>query len=121
MVFCYDNITLAYLQHCRQPFFKRTYTARSLLELLHLDVWGPAPKPSLSSFKFYLSIVDDFSIYTWLYPMYRKSDVITIFHNFKLLIENLLSSSIKIVRSDGSGEFANKQFQSLLHDSGITH
>lgn len=42
---------------------------------------------------------------------YFYSDVFTIFKNFKLQVENLLSAKVKIVRADGGGEFVNTIFK----------
>lgn len=40
------------------------------------------------------------------------------FRTFKLQIKNLLSSKIKIFRSDGGGEFMSFRFRELFSDSG---
>lgn len=64
---------------------------------------------------------DDFTRYTWLFPSYAKSDVLNVFHTFKLQIENLFSLKIKTFRSDGGGEFMSNQFQRLLQTNGIVH
>jgi hypothetical protein len=51
--------------------FSSTSSISSIhLQLLFLDVWGLAPRTSVNNNRFYLSIVDDFSKYTWLYFFY---------------------------------------------------
>jgi hypothetical protein len=75
------------------------------LQLLFLDVWGPAPLTSVNNNRYYLSIVDDFSKYTWFYPLELKSDVCAIFLRFKHLIETYFSTKILSVQSDNGGEF----------------
>jgi len=45
------------------------------LQLLFLDIWGPAPLTSVNNNRYYFSIVDDFSKCTWFYPLELKSDV----------------------------------------------
>ena len=57
----------------------------------------------------------------WLFPLIRKTDVFLEFSKFKILIENLLSLSIKMVQIDGGGEFVNKNLQSLFQKCGILH
>ena len=102
------------------PFHKSTTVTYNPLELLHLDVWSPGPVSSHGHL-YYLSVVDDFSRFTWLFPLVKKSDVTTTFLQFKVYIENLLSSTIKTIQSDGGGEFPSKVLHQSLQRSGITH
>jgi hypothetical protein len=64
------------------------------LQLLFLDVWGPAPQNSVNNKRFYLSVVDDFSKYTWLYPLETKSEVCATFLRFKQLVETYFNTKI---------------------------
>jgi hypothetical protein len=75
------------------------------LSLLFLDVWGPAPILSKNNKRYYLCIVDDFSRYSWLFPLSAKSDVFSTFVTFRTLVENFFNLPIKSVQSDGGGEF----------------
>ncbi|KAI5339023.1 hypothetical protein L3X38_018295 [Prunus dulcis] len=106
---------------CRLPFEYRQLHAQSSLALLHLDVWGPAPVPSNFGYHYYLSIVDDHTRFTWLYPLAKKSDVFPTFITFKKMVENRFSSKIKQLQVDGGGEFINKLFLAFLRDHGISH
>lgn len=72
---------------------------------------------SVNGFRFYVSFVDDFTKYTWLFPIANKSDVLM----FKPLVENLFSNRIKILRTDGEGEFVNNTLRSYLSSHGILH
>ena len=102
-------------------FFVSTTTTSCPLEILHMDVWGPAPCLSNDGFHFYLIIIDDFSRYCWLFPMNAKSESYEVFVTFKSTIENLLTQKIKIVRTDNGGEFVNSRFCTLFSMHGITH
>jgi hypothetical protein len=75
------------------------------LQLLFLDVWGPSPMPSINNNRYYLCIVDDYSKYTWLFPINMKSDVTHVFLRFKTMVENFFSYNIASVQSDNGGEF----------------
>jgi histone deacetylase 1/2 len=44
------------------------------LELVFSDVWGPA-LVSVGRHKYYVSFIDDFSKFTWIYLIKKKSDV----------------------------------------------
>jgi len=77
----------------------------SPLQLLFLDVWGPASITSVNNKSFYFSIVNDFSKYTWFFPLATKSEVCATFLHFKQLVETFFSTKIISIQSDNGGEF----------------
>lgn len=84
-----------------------TYTRSTApLDIVHADLWGPSPVLSHSSFRYYIAFVDDFSRFTWLYPLKLKSDVYATFLQFQKLVENLFSSTIKCVQSNWGVNFS---------------
>jgi hypothetical protein len=89
------------------------------LNLMFLDVWGPAPVVSSNDHRYFLSVVDDFRKYIWLFPMACKSDVTTVFIKFKRIVENFFSRSIKSIQTDGGGEFI--PLQRFLHIASISY
>ncbi|PKU84173.1 Retrovirus-related Pol polyprotein from transposon TNT 1-94 [Dendrobium catenatum] len=91
------------------------------LDLIHSDVWGPAPMASVTGYLYYVIFVDDYSRFTWLFPMFHKSEVYNIFVAFKTQIENLTSRKIKSIRTDGGGEYMSNKFTQFLQTNGITH
>ena len=42
------------------------------LQLIHNDIWGPSPMISTEGFRYYIHFTDDFSRYTWQYPLQNK-------------------------------------------------
>jgi hypothetical protein len=68
-------------------------------------VWGPLFVTSQSSLRYYLLFTDQFSRFNWIYCIAHKSDVSSVFAQFKALVENLLSATIKTVQIDGGTEF----------------
>lgn len=103
------------------PFPTPTSRASRPLELAHSDVWGLSPISSISGFRFYVLFVDDFSRYCSLYPLCNKSEVYIVFISFKAQVENLLDNKIKILRSDGGGEYTSHLLKKFLSTCGITH
>ena len=57
------------------PFPKQLSKFEYPLQLIHSDVWGPAPIVSILEHKFYVIFVDDFTHFTWLFLLKHKSDV----------------------------------------------
>ena len=94
------------------------HRTNSPLELINLDVWQ-SPVLSHHSYKYYVSFIDDYSRFTWIYPMRRKSEVYELFTKFQLLVENLFNCKIKMFQSDGGREFDNSSMHNLFNAHGI--
>ncbi len=95
------------------------------LELIYSDVWGPSPICSRNGFKYYVSFVDAFSRYTWLYPMTHKNDAFSIFLKFQKYVERFFDLKIKLVQTDWGGEYhiLSKFFENcgILHRVSCPH
>lgn len=89
------------------------------LELVFSDLWGPAPITSFGGFTYYVTFVDAYSKYTWIYFLKTKSETLQVFKHFKALVELQLHTKIKAFQSDWGGEF--RPFKSYLAELGITH
>jgi hypothetical protein len=59
--------------HVRLPFPTSSSRATCIFYLIHYDVWT-SPVISISGYKYYLLILDDFSHYLWTFPLRQKSD-----------------------------------------------
>jgi hypothetical protein len=90
------------------------------LELIHYDLWC-SPISSISGCKFYIIFIDDFSRFSWMFPLHSKSDAYIAFVKFKCFAENQFSTKIKNFQSDGGGEFTSHQFKKFLETNGIMH
>jgi hypothetical protein len=101
------------------PFATSQSQTTCPLELVFTDVWGPAPVSAKSGSKYYVSFLDSFSKYTWLYPIHNKSDVTSIFIRFKSYVECFFGLKIKSIQSDWGGEY--RPFTKLLQSHGISH
>ena len=105
-------------QH-RHPFPKERNVSKGLLDVIHSDVWGPAQTPTLGGCRFYVTFIDDYSRYTWIFPMKKKSEVFTHFQKFKNQAEKETNRKVRCLRSDGGKEYFSEEFTSYLEDEGI--
>ena len=48
-------------------------------ELVHSTVWGPSHTVSIVGYRYYLYFVDDFTRFTWIFPLKVKSDCLKLF------------------------------------------
>jgi histone deacetylase 1/2 len=88
------------------------------LELIHSNVWGPDIASS-GGFKYYVSFIDDYSCFCWIYFLKHKSDVQQVFYVFQAHVERLLDAEIKSVEFvwDGGYHKLHRYFQR----TGISH
>ena len=89
------------------------------LELIHSDLWGPSPVLSHLGHKYYVIFIDDFTRYTWLYPLKLKSDVLNIFTNFHQKVERQFNLKLLNLQSDWGGEF--QAISKYVTSCGIHH
>ncbi|KAK9093736.1 hypothetical protein Scep_025205 [Stephania cephalantha] len=104
---------IAYLLHCLES------RASAPLHLVHSDLWGLAPQARINGARYFALFVDDFSRFSWLYLLPSKDQLISAFIQFKTMAEKQLESSIKILQTDGGGEF--QAVNKLLTAHGIIH
>jgi hypothetical protein len=122
-----SNCTLDFdlCEHCiygkqnRVRFPSGATRAKGILELIHSDVFGPVPVPSLGKSVYYVSFIDDFSRNTWIYFLRKKSKVFDKFKEFKALVENQTENKIKVLRTDNGGEFYRNEFEEFCKKCGI--
>ncbi|GAU34373.1 hypothetical protein TSUD_217130 [Trifolium subterraneum] len=93
----------------------------SVLEVVHSDVCGPFDEKSLGANRYFITFVDEFSRKMWIYLIQTKDGAFAVFKKFKALVENQSSRRIKILRTDGGGEYTSKNFESFCVDNGIEH
>jgi hypothetical protein len=68
------------------PYSKSHSTSKFTLEFIYSDVWGQAPK-SVGDKQYYMSFIDDYNKFSWIYPLKFKSEVFHKFVEFQNLVE----------------------------------
>jgi len=77
----------------------------SPLELVYCDIWGPSHITSINGFLYYITFVDAFSRFTWIYLLRSKAETFIIFQKFKAMVELLFISKIENLQTYWGGEF----------------
>ena len=103
----------------RIPYTNSTSQHNHPLELIHCDLWGPAPIISRNGFMYYVNFIDHSSRFTWIYFLKTKDELLPVFKHFKLLAENQLNTKIKSLQSDWGGAY--RGLTDFLHSEGIHH
>ncbi|CAI5457474.1 unnamed protein product [Closterium sp. Yama58-4] len=88
-------------------------------ETLHLDVWGPASRLGLERERFFLVVVDDYSRYTTVFPLAKKSDVTSTLIRWLLTTQNTRGRRVSCLHSDRGGEFCSGILAEFWREQGI--
>lgn len=56
-------------------------------DIIHSDVWGITPVISHAHYKYFVTFIDDYSQFTWIYFLCSKSEVFSIFKTFLAYVE----------------------------------
>ncbi|KAJ9538691.1 hypothetical protein OSB04_031424 [Centaurea solstitialis] len=100
----------------RLPFVSLNNMSKEAFDLIHCDVWGPFHTHSYQGHRFFLTIVDDYSRFTWVYMLKHKSEVTVLIPQFYAMIQTQFGKGIRSVRSDNAKEFDFSQF---FADKGV--
>lgn len=75
-----------------------------ILELLHIDLWGPYRTNNHNGCTHtqFLTIVDDYSRYTWIHLVKFKYDILHVLMDFVCYAENQYQSKVLCIRSDNA-------------------
>ncbi|GJT92490.1 gag-pol polyprotein [Tanacetum coccineum] len=96
------------------PFSNSVSSSTAPFDIVHSDVWGPSSVSTKGGSKYYVSFIDDFTRYTWIYLIKRRSDFLIVFKEFRALVKTQHSAIIKCFRCDLGGEYTSNEFVGLL-------
>ena len=91
-----------------------TVRAVRRLQLIHSDVCGSMRTPSIGGYLYFVTFIDDFSRFMWLYPLKEKSEVFTKFRHFITQTENYASEKLGTLRTDQGGNTCQRNFMHIL-------
>ncbi|KAM2583718.1 hypothetical protein TB2_044793 [Malus domestica] len=100
----------------RLPFPLSSTSSLQPFELIHCDIWGPHRLPSSSGARYFLTIVDDYSRFTWLFLMNLKSETQEKIKLFFAYVNTQFQRQVKQVRTDNGAEFLS--LRSFFANSG---
>ncbi|GJW72894.1 retrotransposon protein, putative, ty1-copia subclass [Tanacetum coccineum] len=98
----------------RKSFPHRPERASDLLGIIHTDMCGPLRHVSRQGAIYFITFMDDYSRYGYVYILKHKHEVFETFKVFKNEVENQLGKTIKALRSDRGGEYISQEFKDYL-------
>ena len=82
-------------------------------------VGGNSKFDARGGYRYFLTFIDDLSIYGYIYLMKHKYEIVERFKEFQSEVENHRNKKIKFLRSDRGGEYLSYEFGLQLKQCGI--
>lgn len=105
-------------KHVRLPFGTSNSITYFPFQILHCDLWT-SPVESFTGIKYCLVVRDDYSHYTWTFPLKFKSDVFSTLHDFYSLILNQFHICIQCIQYDNVKEFDKNSLRDFLASKDV--
>ncbi|CAI7809501.1 unnamed protein product, partial [Closterium sp. NIES-53] len=106
----------------RFPFPRAEGSAKAPLEVVHMDLVGPMRTEGTGGVLYFLTMVDEWSRFTWARPLSKKSDAAAaIKEDWLPMVERQAMRLVKVLRSDRGGEFLGAEFTKFFKKNGIRH
>lgn len=104
----------------RHPSSTSTPT-RGFLELVHTDLCGPFPVPTLHGKRYFIVFIDDYTNVISVHLLATKDQVYDAWLMVKARWENRFNTKVKAIQTDNGGEYMGGVFTSSLRDAGVEH
>ncbi|MBW0523232.1 hypothetical protein O181_062947 [Austropuccinia psidii MF-1] len=105
----------------RLPFKDHFEQANLPLDCVHIDLVGPISPPSISEYRYFLTIVNQATSYKIICFLKNKSKAFVQFSTTKKMMETQHDRLLKRLTSDRGGEFMNSHFKQLSDECGFIH
>ncbi|WVZ22773.1 hypothetical protein V8G54_001317 [Vigna mungo] len=116
-----DNCNACHIAKRKKlPFPSHHFVSSNAFDLIHIDIWGPCSTAFIHSHRYFLTIVDDHTRYTWVHLMHAKSETRTHIQNFISYVKTQFQTNINIIWSDNEPEFSMHDYfssQGIIHQT----
>ena len=103
----------------KKPFSAKGERSKELLQLVHSNVCGPLRVQARGAYEYFVTFIDNYSRYGYVYLMHKKSETFGKFKEFMAEAKKQLGKSLKTLLSDCGGEYLDTEFKDHLLEHGI--
>lgn len=117
-----DNVVCKQFQlgkMTKSIFKRKTYSSDDTLELVHTDLCGPIRVKTYCGDKYFIILVDDYSIMMNVMFLKEKYNLFQMFEWYLTIVEKETLKILKCLRSYKGGEFIYEEFNIFCNDRGI--
>jgi len=104
----------------KTPFSaSRSTRATYPLEQVFSDICGPINPQTLRGFRYFISFRDDFTHFTWVFLLKKKSEATQVFTDWIATVNKTRGRRIRMLITDQGGEYKNQAMANLCRQNGI--
>ena len=89
------------------------------IKLVHLDICGLMNKKARHGTSYFLTLIDDYSRYCYVYLLSHRHEALDFFKLFVAEVENKHEKGLKTFRTDRGCEYLSYQFKEFCGEKGI--
>lgn len=104
-----------YGKQSRLPFHTSHRGEMGPGDLIYSDVCGPMSESSIQGMKYFVLFKDAASSHLYVCLMRHKSEVLDHFKTFNAMVRNKFGHNVRILHTDGGGEYVNNNFKDYLN------
>ena len=93
--------------------------ASTMLEKVHLDIYGPITLESLLKKRYFVSFIDDKMHQATTKLLSLRDMLFTEFNSYINEEETQLDAKLKRLHSDNAPEYKSEEFKTLFHKKGV--
>ena len=105
-------------KHTKLPFYESSSYTMMPFDIVHSDIWT-SPVLSSGGHRYYALFLDDFTNFLWTFPIANKSQVHSIFIQFRAHIKTQFEREIKCFQCDNGKEYDNAHFHKFCELNGM--
>ncbi|KAG9439601.1 hypothetical protein H6P81_019766 [Aristolochia fimbriata] len=72
-------------KHTALPFHTSEHRSLAPFDVIHSDIWGLAPVPTMGESSYYVIFIDDYSRFVWVYLLRARSEFYNAYVNFSTM------------------------------------
>ncbi|XP_070001957.1 uncharacterized protein [Nicotiana sylvestris] len=100
---------VASISHIRKASVFNYQDISNVLYIPKIKIFAMVRLPTYDIKRFFVTIMDDYSKFTWIFLLVSKSNAMVVLKDFLTKVKNLFSISVKTLRTDNGSEFLNHE------------